>query len=109
MDKTRLGWVVFSYVTLGGVYLLLGYLAPALDQTLTTTVNLTFLFSSVFLAFQGYRAISTDGKMKPNAEAPLPMATCRCGRRYVKTHAKQSQCTSCFFLDSTARAFPRRY
>lgn len=118
MDKTRFGWVVFSYVTLGGVYLLLGYVAPALDQTLTTAIELTFLFSAAFLAFQGYNAVMSDNgtpSRKTGArattnvttEALLPSATCRCGRTFVKTSNKQSACTDCFFLAAVPRAFPR--
>lgn len=112
MDKARLGWVVFSYVLLGVMYLFLGYMLPSLDQMLTTAIYLTLLFASVFLAFNGYQAATTEKSRgnKPRkgvSEDPLPMATCRCGRKYVKTQSKQSECTSCFFLESAAKAFPR--
>ena len=111
MDKTRFGWVVFSYITLGGVYLLLGYVAPALDQTLTTAIDLTFLFSAAFLAIQGYRAMADEGRprgtIEKHVEHATPPSTCRCGRKFVKTNDKQSSCTNCFFLSALPKAFPR--
>ena len=115
MDKARLGWVVFSYFVLGGAYLLLGYITPALDQMLSTAITLTFLFSSFFLAFQGYRAATTSPPGRPGRSqavktvkaVPVEYRTCRCGRRFVKTQSKQSECANCFVLSSMEKVFPR--
>ena len=117
MNVAKLGWVIFAYAVLGGVFLLLGYFSPALSQatgsyygeTLNTALNLTFLFAAFFLAYQGYKAATfepPDQHRKESADLPPPpMVTCRCGRRFMKTQDKQSECPSCFFLSSAARVF----
>ena len=117
MNVAKLGWVIFAYAVLGSVFLLLGYFSPALSQaagsysyygeTLNTALNLTFLFAAFFLAYHGYKAATfehPDRHRKESAGLP-PMVTCRCGRRFMKTQDKQSECPSCFFLSSAARVF----